>query len=110
MIKDIFYGGEVNYWNNETYSNGDRKVSGVGFSADNLEEINKRLDYYLDYYSNIGYEIRDFAIAKHCKNCNNSGIVYYGKRIRRSKPCPCCKGKPELEVILHWEHWKVIRK
>ncbi len=114
MAKDIpfFYGGWVDYWNNSTYPGTEiRRSSGVGFSSDNLEEINKQLDYYLDYYANqLGYEIQDFSIVKNCAYCHSFGIVYYGKRIRRGKVCPFCKGKPGLEVIVSWKHWKEIRK
>jgi O-succinylbenzoate synthase len=106
-----YFGGWLNYWNNSCYEGTTiRQTSGVGFGRDTLQDTQKELDFYLDYYANqLSYEIQDFKIAQYCSNCNASGQVKAGKRYGQYKPCPACKGKPELEVIVEWKHWREIR-
>lgn len=110
QVKEVVYSGLLNYWNGRTYPDGaTRQWSGVGFGEDTLEATQTRLDYYLQYYSDLGYEIKEYKITAECKNCQGTGEISTGKRFGHRKPCPVCKGKPEIEVITEWAHWRVLR-
>lgn len=98
-----YYGGWIDYWNDN------KSISGVGWGSDTLEKCYEQLDGYLGYYSDLGYEIKEYSITQNCLVCNNSGLVKTGKRVKRMKPCPHCKGKPELKIIETWRHWRCLR-
>jgi len=109
ITKNVYYSGQLNYWNPLKPGTEVRTTSGVGWGNDSLEAVYKDLYYYLKYYDDLGYEIKEYKISKYCKDCNGSGIVFYGKRVRRHKDCPSCKGKPELEIIEQWSNWKNLK-
>lgn len=81
--------------------------SSIGSSAETLDEIKKKLAYYIGYYTKeCGYDPEKFeySISEVCPSCMGRGEIFKPNkrmpRIGKHVKCPTCRGKnSEVKII-----------
>jgi hypothetical protein len=88
------------------------KYSGYLSHEDTLEKIIKERNFYVRYYAELGYPIKQATITEICGTCDGAGVTYckhksHGQRGRMwimpdacKKVCAECHGRKRFYVEL----------